>query len=176
MTSIVDRIPIFGSILYNYVVGGFSVTEVTLIRVFSVHVILGFIMLGLMVVHLFYLHKSGSNNPLFSFSSFSDLVYFHSYFTIKDFMRLLFCLFIVLFLMFYTPDGLMDIEAYLEADPLNTPVSIKPEWYFLAFYAILRCINSKMGGLILIISFLFFLWVPTSNYSSSYFIGRQLVF
>lgn len=176
LTSIVNRLPVFGGVLYKYVVGGFSVSGETLIRVFSVHVCLGFIILGLMFVHLFYLHKSGSNNPLYSFSSFRDLVYFHSYFTVKDFMRFLICFFIVVFMLFYAPDALVDIEAYLEADPLNTPVSIKPEWYFLMFYAILRCINSKLGGLALIASFLFFLWIPTNKKSRAYFFNRQLIF
>nr|YP_009519785.1 cytochrome b [Paruterina candelabraria]AYD49579.1 cytochrome b [Paruterina candelabraria] len=176
ITSIVSSLPLVGEVLYKYIVGGFSVTGDTLIRIFSVHVCLGFIILGLMFIHLFYLHKSGTNTPLFSFTSFSDLVYFHSYYSVKDFMCLCLLCFIAVFWLFISPDLLVDIEAYLEADILNTPVSIKPEWYFLMFYAILRCINSKIGGLSLILAFLFFLWIPTNNYSSCYFISRQLVF
>lgn len=176
LTSIAERLPIVGPTLYKYVVGGFSVTNVTLIRVFSVHVCLGFIILGFMLIHLFYLHKSGRKNPLFSNSSFSDLVYFHSYFSIKDFMCFVLSSLLILLVLFYRPDMLVDIEAYLEADPMKTPVSIKPEWYFLTFYAILRCINSKLGGLALIVSFLFFLWVPTFNQSSAYCFFRQLLF
>ena len=176
LTSIAERLPVFGPTLYKYIVGGFSVTGTTLLRVFSVHVCLGFIIIGLMVLHLYYLHKSGSKNPLFSVSSFSDLVYFHSYFTIKDFMCFIVSCFLIIFVLFYSPDALIDIEAYLEADPMKTPVRIKPEWYFLTFYAILRCIKSKLGGLALIVSFLFFLWVPTFNNSSAYFVSRQLIF
>nr|YP_001218769.1 cytochrome b [Echinococcus vogeli]BAF56523.1 cytochrome b [Echinococcus vogeli] len=176
LTSIVDSLPIFGSMVYKYVVGGFSVSGITLIRVLSVHVCLGFVILGLMVVHLFYLHKGGSSNPLFSFCSFGDLVYFHSYFSVKDLVLFLVTCGLVVFWLFFVPDLLVDIEAYLEADYLNTPVSIKPEWYFLAFYAILRCINSKVGGLLLIISFIFFLWVPTSGSSSVYSVWRQVNF
>lgn len=176
LTSIVKGLPVFGPILYNYIIGGFSVSGVTLIRVLSVHIILGFMILGFMILHMFYLHKVGSKNPLFSNSSFSDLVYFHSYFSIKDFMCFVLFLLVLFILLFVKPDGLVDIEAYLEADSMNTPLSIKPEWYFLTFYAILRCINSKLGGLALIVSFLFFLWVPTFNNSSSYFIGRQFIF
>lgn len=176
LTSVVDSLPIFGPTLYKYVVGGFSVTGSTLVRVFSVHVCLGFVILGLMLLHLFYLHKRGSKNPLFSVSSFSDLVYFHSYFSVKDFMCFVVVFLIMVGVLFYSPDGLVDIEAYLEADPMQTPVSIKPEWYFLTFYAILRCIKSKMGGLSLIASFLFFLWVPTFKKSSAYFVSRQLAF
>nr|YP_009229567.1 cytochrome b [Rodentolepis nana]ALT58514.1 cytochrome b [Rodentolepis nana] len=176
LTSIANSLPIFGPTIYKYIVGGFSISGTTLIRILSVHICLGFVILGLMILHLFYLHKSGSNNPLFSNSSFSDLVYFHSYFSIKDFMCFTIFVFAIFIILFSSPDALVDIEAYLEADPMNTPLSIKPEWYFLTFYAILRCINSKMGGLALIVSFLFFLWVPTFNNSSSYFVSRQLIF
>nr|BAF56559.1 cytochrome b [Echinococcus canadensis] len=176
LTSIVDSLPIVGPIVYKYVVGGFSVSGITLIRVLSVHICLGFVILGLMVVHLFYLHKVGNGNPLFSFYSFNDLVYFHSYFSIKDLVLFLVTCSLVVFWLFFVPDLLVDIEAYLEADYLNTPVSIKPEWYFLAFYAILRCINSKIGGLLLIVSFVFLLWIPTEGGSSVYSIWRQINF
>lgn len=176
LSCIIQRFPYFGEIVYEHVVGDFSVTGKTLIRVFSVHVILGFVMLGLMILHLFYLHKAGSKNPLFSNSSFSDLVFFHSYFSIKDFMCLSFSLLFTVFMMFYIPDALVDIEAYLECDPMVTPIRIKPEWYFLTFYSILRCIGSKFGGIALIISFLFFLWVPTFKMSCVYCIYRQFIF
>nr|AWW04356.1 cytochrome b [Echinococcus granulosus sensu lato genotype G7]AWW04368.1 cytochrome b [Echinococcus granulosus sensu lato genotype G7]AWW04380.1 cytochrome b [Echinococcus granulosus sensu lato genotype G7]AWW04392.1 cytochrome b [Echinococcus granulosus sensu lato genotype G7]AWW04404.1 cytochrome b [Echinococcus granulosus sensu lato genotype G7] len=176
LTSIVDSLPVVGPIVYKYVVGGFSVSGITLIRVLSVHICLGFVILGLMVVHLFYLHKVGNSNPLFSFYSFNDLVYFHSYFSIKDLVLFLVICSLVVFWLFFVPDLLVDIEAYLEADYLNTPVSIKPEWYFLAFYAILRCINSKIGGLLLIVSFVFLLWVPTDGGSSVYSVWRQINF
>nr|YP_009330663.1 cytochrome b [Cloacotaenia megalops]AOG66046.1 cytochrome b [Cloacotaenia megalops] len=176
LTSIVDSLPVVGPTIYKYIVGGFSVSGDTLIRVFSVHVCLGFIILGLMVLHLFYLHKVGSNNPLFSYSSFTDLVYFHSYFSAKDLMSFLGFCGVLMFILFFSPDILVDIEAYLQADPMNTPMSIKPEWYFLMFYAILRCIESKIGGLCVIVSFLFFLWIPTNNNSSAYFVSRQFIF
>nr|ANH79412.1 cytochrome b [Echinococcus granulosus] len=176
LTSIIDSLPVVGSVVYKYVVGGFSVSGDTLIRIFSVHVCLGFVILGLMIVHLFYLHKSGNSNPLFSFYSFNDLVYFHSYFTVKDLVLFLVVCSLVVFWLFFVPDLLVDIESYLEADYLNTPVSIKPEWYFLAFYAILRCINSKVGGLLLIMSFIFFLWIPTEGGSSVYSVWRQVNF
>lgn len=176
LTSIAKSLPIFGPTIYKYIVGGFSISGTTLIRILSVHICLGFVILGLMILHLFYLHKSGRKNPLFSNSSFSDLIYFHSYFSIKDFMCFTIFVFVIFIILFSRPDALVDIEAYLEADPMKTPLSIKPEWYFLTFYAILRCINSKMGGLALIVSFLFFLWVPTFKNSSRYFVSRQLIF
>lgn len=175
LTSIVESLPVVGITIYSYIVGGFSVRGVTLVRVFSVHVCLGFVILGLIVIHLYYLHKSGTNNPL-CIVSFSDVVYFHSYFTIKDFMCFLWCLLVVVFVVFYVPDVLVDIEGYLEANRMSTPVRIKPEWYFLMFFSMLRCIESKLGGMLLIISFLFFMWVPTYKVSSSYFFIRQLIF
>nr|YP_009692010.1 cytochrome b [Rhinebothrium reydai]QEG77658.1 cytochrome b [Rhinebothrium reydai] len=176
LTSIVDSVPIVGPTLYKYVVGGFSITNVTLVRVFSAHVCLGFVILGLMVLHLFYLHKSGSNNPLFSSDGYGDVVFFHSFFTVKDFFCLVVLGTMIVWFLFYLPDLVVDTEGYLEADPLTTPVSIKPEWYFLIYYAMLRSINSKVGGLVLVLSLLFFLWIPTYNNSSSYFFWRQLVF
>lgn len=176
ISSIVRSIPVVGHYIYSYIVGDFSISGVTLLRVFSLHVCLGFLILGLIIVHLFYLHKSGTKNPLCSSDSFRDLVYFHSYFSIKDFLSLLLCCTFLIFIMWYVPDVLVDIEAYIPADSLSTPISIKPEWYFLVFYTMLRCIGSKIGGLSLIGIFLFFLWVPTSNFSRSYFIVRQIVF
>nr|UFQ88766.1 cytochrome b [Rhinebothroides sp. MZUSP 8013]UFQ88778.1 cytochrome b [Rhinebothroides sp. MZUSP 8014] len=176
LTSIVESVPLLGPTLYKYVVGGFSVTNVTLVRVFSAHVCLGFVILGLMVIHLYYLHKSGSNNPLFSSFGYGDVVYFHSYFTVKDLFCLVVLCFLLIWCLFWSPDFVVDTEGYLEADPLTTPVSIKPEWYFLIYYAMLRCIDSKIGGLVLVLSLLFFLWVPSYNNSSAYFIWRQLVF
>nr|YP_007890971.1 cytochrome b [Taenia laticollis]BAN15631.1 cytochrome b [Taenia laticollis] len=176
LTSIVDSIPIFGSTAYKYIVGGFSVSGNTLIRVLGVHICLGFMILGFMILHLFYLHKVGSGNPLYSFINSSDLIYFHSYFTVKDLVLLNLVISWVVLWLFYFPDALVDVEAYLEADPLNTPVSIKPEWYFLAFYAILRCIGSKLGGLMLILCILFFLWVPTNGKICTFNVVRQINF
>nr|UFQ88754.1 cytochrome b [Rhinebothrium scobinae] len=176
LTSIVQSVPLVGPTIYKYVVGGFSITNVTLVRVFSAHVCLGFVILGLMVLHLFYLHKSGSNNPLFSSHGYGDVVYFHSYFTVKDFFCLVLICFIMVWFLFWSPDMVADTEGYLEADPLVTPLNIKPEWYFLVYYAMLRSIESKLGGLILMGALLFFLWVPTFNNSCTYFISRQFLF
>nr|YP_009316241.1 cytochrome b [Anoplocephala magna]AMR73957.1 cytochrome b [Anoplocephala magna] len=176
LSSVVQSLPVFGDILYKYIIGGFSVTEVTLIRIFSVHVCIGFVILAFMILHMFYLHYSGSNNPLFSYSSFTDLVFFHSYFSIKDFMCfVLGCLFFTVFLLWFS-GLLLDVESYIEADVMSTPVSIKPEWYFLAFFCMLRCVESKLGGLCLVVGFLFFLWIPTFNKASVYCFSRQLVF
>lgn len=176
ITSIAESLPAIGPILYNYIVGGFGITDITLIRIFSVHICLGFVILGLILVHLFYLHKNGRKNPLFSLSSFRDLIYFHSYFRVKDLMCFIVVILLTIFVLFYSPDLLMDTESYLEADRMRTPARIKPEWYFLAYYSILRCIESKMGGLRLIVAFLFFLWLPTINKCRVYFYDRQFIF
>nr|AYH51374.1 cytochrome b [Cotylurus marcogliesei] len=176
LTSILNSIPYFGFNIFKFVVGGFSVTNVTLVRVFSAHVCLAFIILGFSVIHLFYLHKSGSNNPLFISQGYSDVVFFHSYFTVKDGYMLMVLLLLFCGFLLYSPDFVLDVESYIEADPLVTPVSIKPEWYFLAFYAMLRSVESKVGGLILVLLFLLVLWLPTVNSSSSYSVSRQILF
>nr|AYH51352.1 cytochrome b [Alaria americana] len=176
LTSIISSIPYFGPSIYKFVVGGFSVTNVTLVRVFSAHVCLAFVMLGFSVIHLFYLHKSGSNNPLFVSNGYSDVVFFHSYFTTKDGYLLVFLLLVCCSFLLYSPDGVLDVESYIEADPLVTPVSMKPEWYFLAFYAMLRSVESKVGGLVLVLLFLLVLWLPTVNSPSPYSVARQFLF
>lgn len=157
LTSVLGSVPFVGSVLYKFVVGGFSVTNVTLVRVFSAHVCLAFVIVGLSVIHLFYLHKRGSKNPLFVSGGYGDIVLFHSYFTNKDGFVLMFLLMLCCFFLLVCPDLVLDVESYIQADPMVTPVSIKPEWYFLAFYAMLRSIESKVGGLILVLVFLFVL-------------------
>lgn len=176
LTSILKGIPVVGSSLFKFIVGGFSVTKVTLVRVFSAHVCLAFVIIGLSVIHLYYLHKKGSKNPLFVRGGYRDVVLFHSYFTKKDGFILVFLGVIFCVAMLVSPDFVLDLERYIQADPLVTPVTIKPEWYFLAFYAMLRSIESKLGGLILVAVFLFLLWLPTYNKSCSYFLDRQFLF
>lgn len=116
-----------GGSLYKFIVGGFSVTNVTLVRVFSAHVCLAFIIVGLRVIHLFYLHKRGSNNPLFVRGGYSDVVLFHSFFTKKDGFVLMLLLFFCGSFLLLSPDLVLDVESYIQADPLVTPESIKPE-------------------------------------------------
>lgn len=176
LTSVLKRVPVVGGVLYKFVVGGFSVSNVTLVRVFSAHVCLAFVIVGLRVIHLFYLHKRGSNNPLFVSGGYSDIVLFHPLFTNKDGFVLVCLLFLCCLLMLLCPDMVLDVESYIHADPMVTPVSIKPEWYFLAFYAMLRSIESKVGGLVLVVVFLFILWLPSFKSSCSYRVIRQIVF
>nr|YP_009054571.1 cytochrome b [Paragyrodactylus variegatus]AIK25759.1 cytochrome b [Paragyrodactylus variegatus] len=178
LTGVVQSVPFIGSIVYNYIVGGFGVTNVTLVRMFAAHVILAFVILGLIVIHLFYLHSQGSNNSLSLKNGYSDSVYFHHYYSIKDLLAVASFIFFIVILLLISPDLVLDSEAYLSADPLTTPVNIKPEWYFLFYYAMLRSISSKIGGLVLVIVFIFIFWLPfSSNKSgSSYSILFQFNF
>lgn len=116
-----------GSSLYTFIVGGFGVTNTTLVRVFSAHVCLAFIIVGFRVIHLFYLHKRGSNNPLFVANGYRDIVLFHRFFTNKDGLVLMFLLTVLRLALLVSPDLVLDVESYIQADSLVTPVSIKPE-------------------------------------------------
>nr|UDU84930.1 cytochrome b [Haematoloechus sp. CW13H] len=176
LTSILNNVPLIGANLYCFVVGGFGVSNVTLVRVFSAHVCLAFVIIGLSFIHLFYLHRGGSNNPLFIGGGYSDIVTFHSYFTIKDGFAIMVMLTLFCWLILFSPDLVLDMESYIQADPLVTPATIKPEWYFLPFYAMLRSVESKLGGLMLVIVFFFVLWLPAHNNSCVYCIIRQILF
>lgn len=127
ITSVLQSVPFVGGVLFKFIVGGFSVTNVTLVRVFSAHVCLAFVIVGLRVVHLFYLHLGGSKNPLKAPLGYSDVVSFHRFFTKKDGLVLFFLLFLCSFFIMLFPDFVLDTERYIEADPLVTPVKIKPE-------------------------------------------------
>nr|YP_009415137.1 cytochrome b [Breviscolex orientalis]ASL24590.1 cytochrome b [Breviscolex orientalis] len=176
LTTIVQGLPIIGASLYSYVVGGFAVSNITLIRVFSVHVCLGFVIIGVLLLHVVYLHAVGTNNPLSSEWGYSDVVYFHSYLSTKDLLSLSGACFLTMVGIWLVPDLVVDPDGYIEADVLLTPASIKPEWYFLGYYAVIRAIESKVGGLVVVTSILFFFWVPTGNYSCVYSSTRQVTF
>nr|YP_010166571.1 cytochrome b [Tamerlania zarudnyi]QRV61240.1 cytochrome b [Tamerlania zarudnyi] len=176
LTSIFKSVPLVGASLYSFIVGGFSVTSLVLSRAYSAHICIAFVIMGLSVLHLFYLHSGGSNDPITVGGSYGDSVRFHEFFTFKDGFVLSFSIWGFLFLMWWFPDSLADSASYVEADPMVTPVSIKPEWYFLVFYAMLRSVDSKIGGLIMVLGFLFLMWLPTYNLSCVYKSGRQMVF
>nr|AFD18238.1 cytochrome b [Pseudorhabdosynochus yangjiangensis] len=176
LTSIIQSVPYVGNFIYTHIVGGFAVTNITLVRFFALHVILAFVILGLMIVHLMYLHYNGSNNSLFSSSGYTDVVRFHSYYTSKDLFVLMCMLSFFVFCMFFIPDLVLDEEGFIAGDPMVTPVTIKPEWYFLIYYAMLRSVSSKIGGLVLVIIFLALLWLPSPNSSSIYAVLRQYLF
>nr|YP_010992084.1 cytochrome b [Varecia rubra]WOX61936.1 cytochrome b [Varecia rubra]WOX61949.1 cytochrome b [Varecia rubra] len=147
ITNLLSAIPYIGINLVEWIWGGFSVDKATLTRFFAFHFILPFIIMALVMVHLLFLHETGSNNPL-GIPSNSDKIPFHPYYTIKDFLGLLLLILLTLTLVLFSPDLLTDPDNYMPANPLNTPPHIKPEWYFLFAYAILRSIPNKLGGVL----------------------------
>nr|YP_006234416.1 cytochrome b [Bothriocroton undatum]AET63064.1 cytochrome b [Bothriocroton undatum] len=161
ITNLISAIPYFGSLITFWVWGGFSVDNNTLIRFFSLHFIMPFVLLIIVMVHIFFLHEKGSSNPL-GLSFNIDKIPFHPYFTIKDIFGYLMALTIFNIIIFQYPYLLMDAENFNMANPMITPPHIQPEWYFLFAYAILRSIPNKLGGvvalimsIIIIISFYF---------------------
>nr|ABN15050.1 cytochrome b [Fukomys sp. PAVD-2007]ABN15051.1 cytochrome b [Fukomys sp. PAVD-2007]ALF06691.1 cytochrome b [Fukomys damarensis] len=160
ITNLLSAIPYIGTSLVEWIWGGFSVDKATLTRFFAFHFILPFIITALTVVHLLFLHETGSNNPS-GIDSDSDKIPFHPYYTIKDFMGFLFVFIILLALVLFSPDLLGDPDNYTPANPLNTPPHIKPEWYFLFAYAILRSIPNKLGGVLaLVLSIVILIIMP----------------
>nr|WGJ64233.1 cytochrome b [Trinomys iheringi]WGJ64235.1 cytochrome b [Trinomys iheringi] len=147
ITNLLSAIPYIGSTLVEWIWGGFSVDKATLTRFFALHFILPFIITATAAIHLLFLHETGSNNPS-GLNSNSDKIPFHPYYTIKDILGLLVMLMVLLTLILFSPDLLGDPDNYTPANPLNTPPHIKPEWYFLFAYAILRSIPNKLGGVL----------------------------
>ncbi len=149
----------------------YSVDNPTLNRFFALHYLLPFIIVAMVLLHLASLHKSGSNNPSgVEIKSKKDIIPFHPYFTIKDILG--FCVFFIIFgyFLFFYPNSLGHPDNYIPANPLVTPAHIVPEWYFLPFYAILRAIPDKLGGVLMMfgsILILFVLpWLDTSKVKS----------
>nr|ACI41960.1 cytochrome b [Scotophilus dinganii] len=172
ITNLLSAIPYVGTNLVEWIWGGFSVDKATLTRFFAFHFLLPFIITALVMIHLLFLHETGSNNPT-GIPSDMDMIPFHPYHTIKDTLGLLIMIMILLALVLFTPDLLGDPDNYMPANPLNTPPHIKPEWYFLFAYAILRSIPNKLGGVLaLVMSILVLLIIPflhTSNQRSMTF-------
>nr|AYV64372.1 cytochrome b [Melursus ursinus] len=150
ITNLLSAIPYIGTDLVEWIWGGFSVDKATLTRFFAFHFILPFIILALVMVHLLFLHETGSNNPS-GIPSNSDKIPFHPYYTIKDIMGALLLTLALATLVLFSPDLLGDPDNYTPANPLSTPPHIKPEWYFLFAYAILRSIPNKLGGVLALI-------------------------
>nr|AMP45797.1 cytochrome b [Plecturocebus miltoni]URH16261.1 cytochrome b [Plecturocebus bernhardi] len=165
ITNLLSAIPYIGSDLVQWIWGGFSVDKATLTRFFTFHFILPFIIAALAAIHLLFLHDTGSNNPSGLVSN-SDKIVFHPYYTIKDILGLIFLLLLLMSLTLFAPDLLTDPDNYTLANPLNTPPHIKPEWYFLFAYAILRSIPNKLGGVLaLILSILILAIIPMTHLS-----------
>nr|USQ66658.1 cytochrome b [Praomys daltoni complex sp. clade C1] len=172
ITNLLSAIPYIGTTLVEWIWGGFSVDKATLTRFFAFHFILPFIIAALVFVHLLFLHETGSNNPT-GLNSDSDKIPFHPYYTIKDILGVIIMIMLLMTLVLFFPDLLGDPDNYTPANPLNTPPHIKPEWYFLFAYAILRSIPNKLGGVLaLILSILILALLPFLHTSKQ----RSLMF
>nr|ABU45743.1 cytochrome b [Habia gutturalis] len=147
ITNLFSAIPYIGQTLVEWAWGGFSVDNPTLTRFFALHFLLPFLIVGITLVHLTFLHETGSNNPL-GIPSDCDKIPFHPYYTIKDILGFVLMLSLLISLALFTPNLLGDPENFTPANPLVTPPHIKPEWYFLFAYAILRSIPNKLGGVL----------------------------
>nr|WNE90731.1 cytochrome b [Actornithophilus gracilis] len=163
ITNLVSALPYLGPSVVEWLWGGFSVSEPTLSRFFTLHFLLPLLGSALVMGHLFFLHETGSSNPLGLYPNY-DKISFHPFFTVKDLLGFLFFWFALVFVCFYTPFMFMDPDNFIEANPMVTPVHIQPEWYFLFAYAILRSIPSKLGGVMaLLMSILILLLLPLSQ-------------
>nr|YP_006460542.1 cytochrome b [Pygathrix cinerea 1 RL-2012]AFK92077.1 cytochrome b [Pygathrix cinerea 1 RL-2012] len=160
ITNLLSAIPYIGTDLVQWVWGGYSIDNPTLTRFFTLHFTLPFIITAFTVLHLLFLHETGSNNPC-GIPSNSDKIPFHPYYTIKDTLGLILLIFLLMTLVLFSPDLLGDPDNYTPANPLNTPPHIKPEWYFLFAYAILRSVPNKLGGVLaLLMSILILMIIP----------------
>nr|YP_010401658.1 cytochrome b [Singara diversalis]UQU69079.1 cytochrome b [Singara diversalis] len=160
ITNLLSAIPYLGSMLVNWIWGGFAVDNATLTRFYTFHFLLPFIILMMTMIHLLFLHQTGSNNPL-GLNSNYDKIPFHPFFSFKDLLGAIILLFLLIMLTLTNPNLLGDPDNFIPANPLVTPVHIQPEWYFLFAYAILRSIPNKLGGVIaLIMSILILIILP----------------
>nr|YP_009558799.1 cytochrome b [Carpodacus rubicilloides]AGW15558.1 cytochrome b [Carpodacus rubicilloides]QBA83232.1 cytochrome b [Carpodacus rubicilloides] len=147
ITNLFSAIPYIGQTLVEWAWGGFSVDNPTLTRFFALHFLLPFLIVGLTMVHLTFLHDTGSNNPT-GVPSDCDKIPFHPYYTVKDILGFVLMISLLVALALFSPNLLGDPENFTPANPLVTPPHIKPEWYFLFAYAILRSIPNKLGGVL----------------------------
>lgn len=160
ITNLLSAIPYLGKILVIWIWGSFTVDNTTLTRFYTFHFLLPFIISIIVVIHLLFLHQTGSNNPL-GINSNIDKIPFHPYFSFKDIIGFIFILFLLIILSLTNPYILSDPDNFIPANPIVTPTHIQPEWYFLFAYAILRSIPNKLGGVIaLLISILILFILP----------------
>jgi ubiquinol-cytochrome c reductase cytochrome b subunit len=147
ITNMLSAIPWIGGDLVQFIWGGYSVDNATLNRFYSLHYLMPFVIVALTVVHLMALHEYGGSNPL-GVASEVDKIPFHPYYSLKDIYGYMLFLILYGYFVFFEPNVLGHADNYIPANPLVTPVHIVPEWYFLPFYAILRAIPDKLGGVI----------------------------
>tara|TARA_B100000674_G_scaffold285167_1_gene235921 strand:- start:89 stop:964 length:876 start_codon:yes stop_codon:yes gene_type:complete len=175
ITNLFSAIPLVGEGITTWLWGGYSVDNPTLTRFFTLHYLIPFLILGLVVLHIWALHVPGNNNPvgIEIQKPSNDTVPFHPYIVIKDAFALLLFSIVFAFFVFYAPNILGHADNYIEANPLVTPAHIVPEWYLLPFYAILRSVPDKLMGVLAMFSAIFILvilpWLDTSKVRSAVF-------
>jgi ubiquinol-cytochrome c reductase cytochrome b/c1 subunit len=175
ITNLFSAIPFIGEGIVQWLWGGYSVDNPTLTRFFTLHYLIPFLILGLVVLHIWALHVPGNNNPIGIDvkKPSKDTVPFHPYIVIKDGFALLMFMIVFAFFVFYSPNILGHADNYIEANPMVTPAHIVPEWYLLPFYAILRSIPDKLMGVIAMLSAILILaalpWLDTSKIRSAVF-------
>ncbi len=171
ITNLFSAIPFVGDTVTTWLWGGYSVDNPTLNRFFSLHYLLPFVLAAIVFLHIWALHVPGNNNPTgINVKGPQDTLPFHPYYTMKDgFAIIVFFIFYGLF-VFYSPNYMGDAVNYVPANPLVTPAHIKPEWYYLPFYAILRAVPDKLLGVIAMFSSILILlalpWLDTSKVRS----------
>nr|YP_010933595.1 cytochrome b [Ptychadena nuerensis]WKT09038.1 cytochrome b [Ptychadena nuerensis] len=172
ITNLLSAAPYIGTDLVQWIWGGFSVDNATLTRFFTFHFILPFIIAAATMIHLLFLHQTGSSNPT-GINSNYDKVPFHAYYTYKDLLGFAIMLGALATLSTFAPNLLGDPDNFTPANPLVTPPHIKPEWYFLFAYAILRSIPNKLGGVIALLLAILILFIMPAAHTSK---QRSLMF
>jgi len=147
ITNLFSAIPLIGASIVEWLWGGFSVDNATLNRFFSLHYLMPFAIAGVTIIHLSLLHKIGSNNPL-GINKLANNITFYPYFYVKDLLAFFYLIFFFFVFVIYYSNTLGHPDNYIPANPMVTPAHIVPEWYFLPFYAILRSIPDKLGGVV----------------------------
>ena len=160
ITNLFSAIPFVGESIVTFLWGGFSVDNPTLNRFFSLHYLMPFLIAGVVVLHIVALHRFGSNNPIgIDAKGPQDTIPFHPYYTIKDLFGVVVFLLLLAGAVFFFPNAMGHPDNYIPANPMQTPAHIVPEWYFLPFYAILRAVPDKLGGVLLMFSAILVLFV-----------------
>ncbi|MGC6534821.1 MAG: cytochrome b [Parvibaculales bacterium] len=172
ITNLFGAVPVVGENIAIWLWGGYSVDNPTLNRFFSLHYLIPFLIFGVVILHIWALHVPGNNNPVgISVKSKQDTVPFHPYYTVKDAFALVIFMLLFSYFIFFAPNVLGHADNYIQANPLVTPAHIVPEWYLLPFYAILRAVPDKLGGVLLMFGAIFVLfllpWLDTSKVRSA---------
>ncbi len=183
ITNLLGAFPLIGEAVKEWLWGGFAVGNATLNRFFSLHYLLPFVIVGMVALHIWALHIPGNNNPQgIDVRQGKDTVPFHPYYTVKDLFAVSLFALLFSYFVFYDPEALGHPDNSIKANPLQTPPHIVPEWYLLPFYAILRAVPSKLGGVLIMfasIGILFFLpWLDRAKTRSARYrpLFRQFFF